>query len=54
MDLKKTSERYRRELLDNVLPFWVNHSLDRECGGYFTCLNPVSYTHLTLPTRRAV
>ena len=39
MDLKKTSERYRRELLDNVLPFWVNHSLDRECGGYFTCLN---------------
>jgi N-acylglucosamine 2-epimerase len=31
--------RYRRELLDSVVPFWLNHSLDREHGGYFTCLD---------------
>lgn len=39
MDFKKASERYKRELLDRVLPFWMDHSVDRECGGYFTCLN---------------
>ena len=31
--------RYRRELLENVLPFWLDHSQDKEYGGYFTCLN---------------
>lgn len=30
---------YRDTLLDNVIPFWSNHSLDREHGGYFTCLD---------------
>lgn len=39
MDFKKMAEKYRRELLDRVLPFWMDHSLDRECGGYFSCLN---------------
>jgi N-acylglucosamine 2-epimerase len=29
---------YRTALLDDVMPFWLRHSLDRECGGYFTCL----------------
>ena len=33
------SERYRKELLDNVIPFWEEHSLDDEHGGYFTCLD---------------
>ena len=32
------AERYRTELLDRVLPFWLRHSLDRQHGGYFTCL----------------
>ncbi len=32
------AERYRTELLDRVIPFWLRHSLDREHGGYFTCL----------------
>ena len=32
------AERYRTELLDRVIPFWLSHSLDREHGGYFTCL----------------
>ncbi len=39
MDFKKLASLYRDELLDNVLPFWMNNSIDRECGGYFTCLN---------------
>jgi N-acylglucosamine 2-epimerase len=30
--------RYRSELLDRVIPFWLRHSLDRQHGGYFTCL----------------
>ena len=33
------AERYRRDLRESVIPFWLNHSLDREHGGYFTCLD---------------
>ena len=33
------SEFYRRELLENIVPFWLRHGVDRECGGYVTCLN---------------
>ena len=29
---------YRERLLGDVLPFWEKHSVDVECGGYFTCL----------------
>jgi len=29
---------YRRALLEDVIPFWMKHSPDRELGGYFTCL----------------
>ncbi len=32
-------ERYRQDLTESVIPFWLKYSLDRECGGYFTCLN---------------
>jgi N-acylglucosamine 2-epimerase len=32
------AEQYRRALREDVIPFWERHSLDRECGGYFTCL----------------
>ncbi|MDR0505684.1 MAG: AGE family epimerase/isomerase [Dysgonamonadaceae bacterium] len=38
-DLKKHAGKYRDELLNNIIPFWENHSIDRECGGYFTCLD---------------
>ncbi|HUU29628.1 MAG TPA: AGE family epimerase/isomerase [archaeon] len=34
----KYLELFRRELLEHVIPFWLEHSLDREMGGYFTCL----------------
>jgi N-acylglucosamine 2-epimerase len=30
---------YQNELLQNILPFWLNHSKDEKNGGYFTCLN---------------
>jgi N-acylglucosamine 2-epimerase len=33
------AKRYRQELLESVIPFWLRHSLDREFGGYFTCLD---------------
>jgi N-acylglucosamine 2-epimerase len=37
--LASYAERYRRDLLESVVPFWMRHSLDREHGGYFTCLD---------------
>lgn len=39
MDFKKLSEQYKSELLENVLPFWLENSLDREYGGYYSCLD---------------
>ena len=39
MDFKKLAEQYKTELLDKVLPFWLNNSQDREMGGYFSCLD---------------
>ncbi|MBN1555330.1 MAG: AGE family epimerase/isomerase [Phycisphaerae bacterium] len=30
---------YRDELLLNTIPFWMNHAIDRECGGFFTYLD---------------
>ena len=39
MDLKKLEELYKVELLDNVLPFWLKNSQDKEDGGYFSCLD---------------
>ena len=38
IDFKQLSEQYKHELLDRVIPFWIEKSQDRECGGYFTCL----------------
>ncbi len=31
--------RIRSMLLDDVVPFWMRHSLDAEHGGYLTCLD---------------
>ncbi|MBS5980396.1 MAG: AGE family epimerase/isomerase [Dysgonomonas mossii] len=38
MNLLELEKQYKMELLDNVLPFWIEHSIDKEYGGYFTCL----------------
>ena len=37
--LKEYSTLYRSELVNNILPFWLNHSKDELNGGYFTCLD---------------
>ena len=39
MDFKQLAQRYKHELLDKVVPFWLEKSQDKEFGGYFTCLN---------------
>ena len=31
--------RYAAELYDRIVPFWVEHSIDRKCGGYLHCLD---------------
>lgn len=37
-DRRALAEFYRRELVENVLPFWMRHGLDTEQGGIMTCL----------------
>ena len=37
--LTEFAARYRRDLFESVIPFWMKHSIDREHGGYFTCLD---------------
>ena len=39
IDFKQLAEQYRSELLDRVVPFWLNKSQDTDFGGYFTCLD---------------
>lgn len=39
VNFKQLAEQYHRELFDKVIPFWLNHSQDKEWGGYFTCLD---------------
>ena len=38
-ELRKYTNQYRDELLESVIPFWLNNSQDKVYGGYFTCLN---------------
>jgi N-acylglucosamine 2-epimerase len=33
------ADQYRRALLDDVMPFWLRHSLDAEYGGYLHYLD---------------
>ncbi|EMR02566.1 AGE family epimerase/isomerase [Cesiribacter andamanensis] len=37
--MKDYTELYKQELLQHVVPFWLKHSKDESCGGYFTCLD---------------
>lgn len=37
--LRRWAEIYRRDLVDDVLPFWLKHGMDREHGGIYTCLD---------------
>ncbi len=38
IDFKEMSARYRSELLNQVIPFWLEKSQDKDYGGYFSCL----------------
>jgi len=38
MNPARYAEKYRRHLFESVIPFWMRHSVDREYGGFFTCL----------------
>jgi N-acylglucosamine 2-epimerase len=37
--IHKHAEQYKNELLNNILPFWLENSKDEINGGYFTCLD---------------
>jgi len=37
--MKSTIQRYEKELTDSVIPFWENHCVDREHGGFLICLD---------------
>jgi N-acylglucosamine 2-epimerase len=39
--------QYRNELVDNILPFWLQNSPDTENGGYFTCLDRIGQVYDT-------
>lgn len=30
---------YKNDFLNDVMPFWLKYGIDKENGGYFTCLN---------------
>lgn len=37
--LAQLRETYRRGLLEDVVPFWMKHGVDRRYGGFMTCLD---------------
>jgi N-acylglucosamine 2-epimerase len=39
MEYKQLASQYKTALLEDVIPFWEQHSIDDELGGYFTCLD---------------
>ena len=39
IDFKRCAERYETELRTSVIPFWEKHCIDREYGGFFSCLD---------------
>lgn len=38
-EFKNLAQSYKNTLLDNVIPFWSDYSVDWKEGGYFTCLD---------------
>lgn len=37
--VKLWEERYRSDLISDIMPFWLRYGLDRENGGVYTCLD---------------
>lgn len=38
MPLPNLSLSFKDELLENIIPFWLEHSIDKTHGGFYTCL----------------
>jgi N-acylglucosamine 2-epimerase len=38
-NFSELAQLYRDTLLNNIIPFWMQHSIDHTNGGYFTCLD---------------
>ena len=38
-NITRLIELYRSTLLENVIPFWLNHAIDRQHGGFLNCLD---------------
>jgi N-acylglucosamine 2-epimerase len=36
--IQRLCDHYGAALFDDIVPWWQKHSLDRECGGYYSCL----------------
>jgi N-acylglucosamine 2-epimerase len=39
MNIEDYAKIYRDNLLNDVIPFWIGHSGDKDFGGFFTCLD---------------
>ncbi len=37
--LNEWQEKYRKDLTENIMPFWLEHGLDHVNGGVYTCLD---------------
>ena len=37
--LQQWAEKYKDDLLNNIMPFWMKYGLDRKHGGVYTCVN---------------
>ena len=37
--LRYWGKKYKDDFLTDILPFWLEHGVDRKNGGYFTCLD---------------
>ena len=37
--LRHWADSYKRDLTENIMPFWMEHGWDRKHGGVYTCVN---------------
>lgn len=37
--IKSWAESYKKDLTENIMPFWMEYGLDRKNGGVYTCVN---------------
>lgn len=37
--IKSWAESYKKDLTENIMPFWMKYGLDRDNGGVYTCVN---------------